>query len=150
MLLVVLLMNITSEDFETWISELASSPAIGHSSQRLSRAATDARLLLALREVRREQADQMRRLQESRSLAIHLLGSPFIRRFSEAQNVNLVLQEHPVKLPDSQNASVISLSDDDDAIDQSRTILQAVTPRTPQGDIAVGGKRRRSSSSLDA
>lgn len=129
------------EDFETWIADLAHAPVISHESERLGRAARDAQLLLALRETRREQEEQMRRLQESRNLAIQLVRSPLIRHLSAAQNVNLVVQEHPSepsRLPDD---SVISLSDGDDELHQSHLSDKAVTDMR---GMAAGQKRRRS------
>lgn len=134
---------VTSEDFETWLSELARAPAIGHETERLGRAARDAQLLLALRENRRQQAEQIRRLAESRSLAIHLLRSPLVRHLSAAQDVNLVVQDHPSESTHALDASVISLSDDEDT-PQSRHTGKAVAPRK---GVAGGHKRRRSGDS---
>lgn len=72
-------------NFETWLQELQATPALDHSDERQLRLARDARLLSALRDCHTDHLHHIRRLEDTRALAIHTLNLPIIRHLSAAQ-----------------------------------------------------------------
>ncbi|KZV59903.1 hypothetical protein PENSPDRAFT_694736 [Peniophora sp. CONT] len=79
----------SAADFESWLERIQSVSALEHHSESRLRAAQDARLLSALRNCHSAHKNHMRRLEDARALAINILRSPFIRRISAAQGVDL-------------------------------------------------------------
>ncbi|KZV59152.1 hypothetical protein PENSPDRAFT_695382, partial [Peniophora sp. CONT] len=97
-----------SGDFESWLEGLQAVSTLDHPTERRLRVARDARLLSALRRCHSTHLNHLRRLGDARMLAVHILRSPFIRRISEAQGVDLKIR------PDSnKDAQLLAACDGD-------------------------------------
>lgn len=86
--------------FETWLKGLQTTPALEHSSERQLRLARDARLLSALRDCHSDHINHIRRLEDTRALAIHTLNLPIVRHLSMAQGREV--RVHPDTVSDHE------------------------------------------------